>query len=77
MTPTFFATNQKAKAGLGDIQRRQLLAKWLTAKRNPWFAKAFVNRMWSELVGEGFFEPVDDIGPGSELLGSENSRLSG
>jgi hypothetical protein len=22
-----------------------------------------VNRLWSELVGEGFYEPVDDIGP--------------
>jgi hypothetical protein len=31
--------------------------------KNPWFAKAFVNRMWAELVGEGFYEPIDDIGP--------------
>jgi hypothetical protein len=30
---------------------------------NPWFATAFVNRIWSELVGEGFYEPIDDIGP--------------
>ena len=31
--------------------------------KNPWFATAFVNRMWRELVGEGFYEPVDDMGP--------------
>jgi hypothetical protein len=39
------------------------LAKWITEKDNPYFAKAFVNRMWSELTGEGFYEPIDDIGP--------------
>jgi hypothetical protein len=30
---------------------------------NSWFATAFVNRLWAELVGEGFYEPIDDIGP--------------
>src|SRR4029079_103261 len=30
---------------------------------NPWFARAFVNRMWGQLVGEGFYMPIDDIGP--------------
>ena len=64
MVPALFVTGQKARAGMGDAKRRALLAKWLTAKSNPWFAKAFVNRLWSEMVGEGFFEPVDDIGPG-------------
>ncbi|MEM8678571.1 MAG: DUF1553 domain-containing protein, partial [Planctomycetota bacterium] len=28
-----------------------------------WFAKALVNRIWSELMGVGFYEPVDDMGP--------------
>ena len=41
-SPALFATAQKARAGMGDEQRRALLAKWLTAKSNPWFAKAFV-----------------------------------
>ena len=35
----------------------------MTAREDGWFAKAFVNRMWAELVGEGFYEPVDDMGP--------------
>ena len=36
---------------------------WMTASGDRWFAKAFVNRLWSELVGHGFYEPVDDMGP--------------
>jgi len=63
MTPVFFATGQKVPLGTKDADRRGTLAKWMTATDNPYFAKAFVNRMWSELCGEGFYEPVDDMGP--------------
>jgi hypothetical protein len=42
---------------------RQALAEWITAKQNPWFAKAFVNRMWGHFLGRGFVDPVDDIRP--------------
>ena len=63
MEPVLFATGQKLPLGTRDADRRGALAEWITAKDNPFFAKAFVNRMWSELVGEGFYEPVDDIGP--------------
>jgi hypothetical protein len=41
--------------------RRQALAAWMTAKENPWFAEAIVNRMWSHFLGRGFVEPVDDF----------------
>ncbi|MCH7727740.1 MAG: DUF1549 domain-containing protein, partial [Planctomycetes bacterium] len=60
MQPVFFATGQKLKAGVKDNERRETLARWMTARSNPWFAKALVNRMWAELCGEGFYEPVDD-----------------
>jgi Protein of unknown function (DUF1549)/Protein of unknown function (DUF1553) len=63
MTPVFFATGQKVPLGTKDADRRGTLAKWITATDNPYFAKAFVNRMWSEVCGEGFYEPVDDMGP--------------
>ncbi len=63
MTPTFFATGRKLSTGKTDGERRTTLADWLTAREDGWFAKAFVNRIWSELVGEGFYEPVDDLGP--------------
>ncbi len=63
MTPVFFATGEKLPLGTKDADRRGMLAKWMTDPANPYFAQAFVNRMWSELCGEGFYEPVDDMGP--------------
>ncbi len=63
MEPVFFATGDKLPLGTKDADRRGTLAKWITEQDNPYFAKAFVNRLWSELNGEGFYEPVDDIGP--------------
>lgn len=46
--------------------RREALAAWITAKNNPTFAKAFVNRTWAQLLGAGFVEPVDDFRPGNK-----------
>lgn len=63
MTPTFFVTGQKLQLGATDMERRQTLAAWMASPQNPWFARAFVNRVWGELVGEGFYEPLDDLGP--------------
>ena len=61
MQPKFFLTGAEVPLGTKDADRRQQLANWLTSDR--WFSTALVNRMWMELVGEGFYEPVDDIGP--------------
>jgi len=63
MQPVLFATGDKLPVGTKDADRRGSLAKWITEKDNPYFAQAFVNRLWSELTGEGFCEPVDDMGP--------------
>ncbi|MGE5195381.1 MAG: DUF1553 domain-containing protein [Deltaproteobacteria bacterium] len=41
--------------------RRQHLAKWLTAADNPYFAKALVNRVWANYLGRGLVEMVDDL----------------
>ncbi len=46
---------------LDEAKPRQALARWLTAKDNPWFAQAIVNRMWAYFLGRGFVEPVDDM----------------
>lgn len=40
---------------------RPVLAKWMTSPTNPFFAKAMVNRVWSELFGRGIVNPVDDM----------------
>jgi hypothetical protein len=55
------------KGGLPDpkLSRRQQAAKWITSKDNPYFAKSYVNRIWSYLTGTGIIEPVDDIRAGN------------
>lgn len=42
---------------------RAALAQWLTTPGNNWFAPASVNRIWWELFGRGFVNPVDDMRP--------------
>jgi hypothetical protein len=61
--PAFFLNDAKPRRASSDQDRRQALARYLTAPDNEWFAKAFVNRMWAELLGQGFYMPIDDIGP--------------
>lgn len=41
--------------------RRAVLASWLTAPENPWFAKNVVNRLWARLMGRGIVDPPDDV----------------
>jgi len=43
------------------FDRRVVLAKWLTAPSNAYFAKSVVNRYVSYLLGHGLVEPVDDL----------------
>jgi hypothetical protein len=40
---------------------RVTLADWITARDNPYFAKAAVNRMWAHFFGIGLVDPVDDL----------------
>jgi hypothetical protein len=47
-----------------DVQRserRAVLAAWLTAPENPWFARNLANRVWATYMGRGLVEPVDDV----------------
>ncbi len=63
MAPSFFLGGSHLRVGADDLERRKELARAITSPRNEWFAKAFVNRLWAELLGEGFYNPLDDIGP--------------
>lgn len=65
MVPAFL-TGEKLETGKNDAERRSVLAQVVTNRENPWFAKAFVNRVWGRLMGRGFYEPVDDMGAGNE-----------
>ncbi|MEM7479228.1 MAG: DUF1549 domain-containing protein [Planctomycetota bacterium] len=48
-------------SGLSRGTRRQQLTLWLTAKENPFLARATVNRVWAMLFGRGLIEPIDDM----------------
>ena len=41
--------------------RREALADWLARPDNPYFAKAIVNRVWSNFFGRGLIHPEDDL----------------
>jgi hypothetical protein len=49
---------------------RSALARWVTSPQNPWFARAFVNRMWGHFLGRGFVDPVDDLRPSNPPVAS-------
>ena len=51
-------TEPEWKARTGS---RQTLAEWVTAKGNPFFARATANRMWGYVFGTGIVDPVDDF----------------
>jgi len=60
------ATQERSKIDVkGDLYRtselRIKLAELITSPRNRYFARSFTNRVWREMVGRGFVEPVDDF----------------
>ncbi len=56
-------------AGLGgkpltlaaDIDPRQALVDWMVNPKNPFFAKALVNRYWKHFFSRGLVDPEDDM----------------
>ncbi len=59
VVPAKFLQAETVKLDAGSY--RPVLAKWLTGKTNPFFAKAMVNRTWSIFMGRGIVNPVDDM----------------
>ena len=59
--PEYLIASAGAPVIPDDGDRRQALAQWLTSAKNPFFARAIVNRLWSYFLGRGIIEPVDDI----------------
>lgn len=44
-----------------DKDPRPALMEWLRSEDNPYFAKAIVNRIWSNYFGAGIVNPTDDM----------------
>jgi hypothetical protein len=67
VAPRFFLASAKSDPllpmNLETTVRHALAASYITGQDNPWFARAFVNRVWYVLMGESFYGAVDDLGP--------------
>ena len=60
VVPAAFLRGQPFEAKEGE-DLRQPFVDWLTAKDNPYFARAFVNRLWFSFFSRGIVNPVDDF----------------
>ena len=79
MAPKFLGGVQPEIAKGAD--RRAVLADWLTAPDNPYFARNLANHVWAHFFGKGIIDPVDDVrvsNPASnpELLDQLASQLT-
>jgi Protein of unknown function (DUF1549)/Protein of unknown function (DUF1553) len=45
---------------------RPWFAAWLTSPRNPYFARALVNRLWAHFFGRGLVAPIDLMHMGNQ-----------
>lgn len=57
-----FLNGEAISADADDQERRAALAGFLTSPKNPWFARAYVNRIWTALMGWGFYPGVAELG---------------
>ena len=48
-------------AETGGKDRRIVVADWLVAPENPYFARNIANRVWHHFFGIGIVDPVDDV----------------
>lgn len=55
------ALGVEAKGLTADDDARVALADWLADKKNPFFAKALVNRYWKHFFNRGLVDPEDDM----------------
>ena len=44
-----------------EVDPRQKLADWMVDPKNPFFARAVVNRYWAHFFGRGLVDPLDDM----------------
>jgi hypothetical protein len=53
---------------LAGADPRGALAAWMTSRDNPWFSREMVNRVWADLLGGGFVQPIDDFRPSNPAV---------
>jgi hypothetical protein len=63
-----FLLGEKPYPNMKADARRVSIAAYLAYNpSNYWFARAYVNRIWSELIGDGFYD-VDSLGPDGDVV---------
>ncbi|WP_197994807.1 DUF1549 domain-containing protein [Gimesia panareensis] len=63
-----FLLGEKPYENMKSDARRVSIAAYLAYNpKNYWFARAYVNRIWSELIGDGFYD-VDSLGPDGDVV---------
>ena len=63
-----FGETIKSPAG---ADYREAFAEWLLDKKNPYFAKIAVSRIWHWIFSKGLVEPADDIRPNNVSANAE------
>ncbi|MEK6233985.1 MAG: DUF1549 and DUF1553 domain-containing protein, partial [Planctomycetales bacterium] len=61
VTATFLDGSQPKLPEKGNY--RVEFARWVTAKENPYFAKAAVNRLWAHFFGRGIVASIENLHP--------------
>lgn len=59
MPPTFLRGDKATLPAEGPFL--PAFAEWLTSPKNPYFARAAVNRVWQQFFARGLVNPVDDM----------------
>ncbi|HEV7279416.1 MAG TPA: DUF1549 domain-containing protein [Pirellulaceae bacterium] len=75
VTPRFFLDGSSIGPNRSDGYRRADISRRVASPSNPWFARAFVNRICGELLGQGFYGLPDDIGPGRDCLAPKSLEI--
>ena len=57
--PPRFPNGEKPDLDSGSY--RKVFADWVTVPKNPFFARAMVNRTWAHLFGRGIVNPIDEM----------------
>src|SRR5262249_28632492 len=70
IVPALFLNGQPPQFAM-QTTSRQALADWVTARDNPYFARACVNRLWAQFFGRGLVDPLDELGSRPEILHDE------
>ena len=58
MKPKFLGGETPETAGL---DRRRVVAEWITSPENPYFSKNLANIVWAHFMGRGIVHEVDDV----------------